>query len=490
MEWLTEYFGAFSTFLNWRTIADVVLLTGLVFFLLRSISLLGTTKIFYGLLAALLLFLVAKALGLKGMNWVFANFAHVALLGAIIVFQPEIRRLLERAGSYGSNPRGRVKGDLASMKITEVAFSLAEKRWGALFVLPGKESIQPWISNGVVANASVSEALVMSLFDPHSPGHDGAAIIEGGKISHFSVRLPLSESGKLSNHYGTRHHAAMGLSEVTDAMVVAVSEERGRVSIFCQGEMTRVNDAAEAVSLIRKHLDTVAAFGFPTTGHERFGGRWAQIVVSFLVAVLFCTTVMVSQAEIREKVFSVPVEYLTSREAVLGGGKVSEVRLHLKGPKSELDLLSPSDLAVRMDLTRAGPGKADVIITGDNLRLPRGISLLDVEPEFLSLTLYGIREKEALVDPQFVGSLPEGLILESFKVTPLRVKVLSSDGELDEGEPHVTTTPVYLSGIRGNTRILCKIIAPPSIQPVQKSWPDAEVEIRVSGAGEEPPQRP
>jgi YbbR domain-containing protein len=320
----------------------------------------------------------------------------------------------------------------------------------------------------------------MSLFDPHSPGHDGAVIIESGVISQFGVRLPLSKSGQLSNNYGTRHHAAMGLSEVTDALVLLVSEERKRVSLFLAGKMIRVKDKSGILTVIRKHLEEVSVFGFRTPSKSGFSSHAAEIVLSFLGAILFCATVVVSQAEIREKAFSVPVEYLTSEDTALGGEKVSEVMVHLKGPKSELDLLGPSDLSVRIDLKKTGPGIADVMITDENVKLPRGISLLDVQPDSLKLAVLLIQEKEAIVDPQLVGSLPQGLKLVSIRVVPGKVKVLSPEGEPGEEEPYVTTTPIYLDGIKRDTKILCKIVASPSIQPVKKTWPDAEVEIVVS----------
>ena len=114
------------------------------------------------------------------------------------------------------------------------------------------------------------------------------------------------------------------------------------------------------------------------------------------------------------------------------------------------------------------------------MRLPRGISLLDVQPDSLELSLRPIQEKEVVIAPQLVGSLPKGWKLKSVKVIPERLKVLSPEGEPGEKAPHLTTTPIYLDGIKGNTKILCKIVAPPSIQPVQKTWPDAEVEILVS----------
>jgi DNA integrity scanning protein DisA with diadenylate cyclase activity len=115
--------------------------------------------------------------------------------------------------------------------IADALYRLAEERHGAIIVLPGKEPIQEWLAGGFVLDAEPSFPLLMSIFDPHSPGHDGALIVEKGRLSQFGVRLPISDTNKLPAVFGTRHHAAMGLSEKSDAMVLVVSEERGAVSL-------------------------------------------------------------------------------------------------------------------------------------------------------------------------------------------------------------------------------------------------------------------
>jgi len=199
-----------------------------LFFLYRTLLRLGTWKILAGILIALVVFATASLLDLRGIEWIYSNLSQVALIALIVIFQPELRKIFERAASLRRSEIGKGASDLTFM-VSDAMFALAQQRRGAILVLPGKEPLGEWLSGGLALNADPSLPLIMSIFDPNSPGHDGAIIIENGKLTRFGVRLPVSKTDNLPVEFGTRHHAAMGLSEVSDALVV-VSEERGSIS--------------------------------------------------------------------------------------------------------------------------------------------------------------------------------------------------------------------------------------------------------------------
>ena len=187
-----------------------------------------------------------------------------------------------------------------------------------------------------------------------------------------------------------------------------------------------------------------------------------------------------SQKEILEKVITVPVEYIASSpNLTLVGEKAEEVRLHLSGSKSALDSVNPSYLSVKIDLSKAQPGKQSFIITRDNIHLPKEIQLLDVVPSSFELTLSEIVEKELDIKPQLVGKLPSGLKIRSLRVKPEKVKVFSPDSDEMEKLISLTTTPIYLNNIYENSTIYCKIVALPAVQPKEKRWPDIVVTITV-----------
>ena len=182
----------------------------------------------------------------------------------------------------------------------------------------------------------------------------------------------------------------------------------------------------------------------------------------------------------RERSLSVPIEYVASpAELALVGDKPAEVKLHLAGPKSDLDSMNPSQLSVKVDLSEAKPGKQTFVVAESDVKLPKRVRLLDAEPSSFELSLLEILQKEFVVKPQLVGKLPGSLKLVSIEVRPQKVRGFAPVAQGEEEDFTVMTTPVYLESIKENTRLFCKIIAPPSIQPTDKRWPDVEIVIRV-----------
>jgi len=475
LQWLT-----IKEMLNWRVSLDILLIATIIYFIYFTLRTLRTWKVVSGLIVAFVLFLAARIIGLQGINYIFSNFSHVALLAMIIVFQPEIRRIFERAASLRRN-EAMGKGSPLSTQLRDTIFTLAQQKCGALFVFPGRDSIQPWTSEGIALEARPSPALILSLFDHNSPGHDGAMVIRNGRVASFGVRLPVSKTAVLPEGYGTRHNAALGLAEVTDALVIVVSEERGSISTFRNGKMEIVIHKAQIDTAIKAHWEESSSYPIQMqrAGRQRWG-LFSQVAVSLLLAFLFWSTVVVTQTQVLERGFTVPVEYTATGEKVaLVGNKPTEVKLHMAGPRSALDNLDLAQLAVKIDLSKAGPGRQTVVVTEENIRLPRGLRLLDVIPPAIDLTLKALEEREVGIKPQLVGQLPEGLRLAGVVIAPKMIRVLAPQGELNRKESGLKTTPIYLEDIRETTQLLLKVVAPPGIQPVDRKWPDVLVEVEV-----------
>jgi len=228
----------FTELSDWRVLLDIVVFAAFFYTIYRTLRASGTWKIAVALSLAAVTSMVASFLELRGVEWLFSNLSQVAVIALLIIFQPEVRRFLEHSIVFGRNSIKGESGDLGVL-LDEALFDLASRKWGALIVLPGKDPLKQWLTEGVLLDAHPSHSLLLSIFDPDSPGHDGAVIIDNGRVKSFGVRLPLSASNKLPKKYGTRHHAALGLAEKTDAVVLAVSEERGVVSVFQDG---RINE--------------------------------------------------------------------------------------------------------------------------------------------------------------------------------------------------------------------------------------------------------
>jgi diadenylate cyclase len=479
MESFSVYKSVFVALFTWRAALDLLLIAALLYFLYITFIRLGTWKILLGIFTAMVFLVVAEFLDLTGVKWIYSNLSHVAVIGLIVIFQPELRKVFERAMSLRRNEIGESGSRLPEM-ISEAVFDLSMQKRGAIIVFPGKEPIEEWQKGGYNLNADPSFPLIMSIFDPHSPGHDGSLIIMNGKLVRYGVRLPISQSNRLPGHLGTRHHAALGLSEVSDALVLVVSEERGTINLFYQGKVSPISTREEVVSAILSHWRNTASYLLDPSKIRKKRISVPQLIASLAVSAFFWSTLHIAGIEIIEKVLTVPVEYIaTPHDIVLVGEKPSEVKLHLAGPKPDLDSLVPSQSIVKIDLSKAKAGKQTFIITQEDVKLPKRVQLLDVDPSTLNLTLVGIVEQAVPIRPQLVGELPDGIILKSINVTPTEIRVLSPSPAGQKSAAVVTTTPIYLESIKQTTTILCKIIAAPSLRPVEQRWPDVQVVIKV-----------
>jgi uncharacterized protein (TIGR00159 family) len=474
--------------ITWRTVLDIVLIAAVLFFLYRTLIRLGTWKIMTGMLIAAVVFILSNYLDLKGIEWIYQNVSHVAVISLVVIFQPELRKIFERTATMRRN-KNLAYDEAFSKLIAESMWDMAAKRIGAIIVIPGRELVKPWLDGGYPIDAVPSYPLILSLFDPHSPGHDGALIVRRGKLSEFGVRLPVSKSGKLPEHYGTRHQAAMGLCERCDALVLVASEERGTVSVFYNGDISVMSDKDMVLDAIctqcnsdgsGSHLDMKPAHTGRKIVMEGLG--------ALMVALVFWLTMIYSQSEILEKIITVPIEYTaTAENMVMIGEKLKDIRVHLTGSKSDLSALTPSDLSVKIDLAKSAEGKQTFPINEDNIHLPKGLRLIDVEPTAIDVTMAKLILTEVVIEPQLVGRLPDGFELVSVRTVPETISALFPSGEDEKTQGRVTTTPVYLGNIRESTTLFCKIVAPPSAQSLEKRWPDVSVIVTVSGMPAESP---
>jgi len=466
--------------LSWRSIIDIILIAILLFFLYRTVIRLGTWKIVAGILIAYAVFFLASLLNLKGIEWIYGTVSQVAVIGLIVLFQPELRKLFERAASMRRVEGGEIQTVLPGL-IADALFLLANQKRGAIVVIPGREPISEWTHGGQDLDAEPSLPIIASIFDPHSPGHDGALIIENGRLTHFGVRLPVSESTILPEFYGTRHHAAMGLSERSDSLIIVVSEERGQVSLFHHGTFTPLDSGDEIEKAIVSHWHETSTYAFDVRRGVLQGPATVQFIASLMLALIFWINLVAIKSEIIDKYLTIPVYYSAlPPDLVLLGNKMDQVRIHIAGEASDLNMLSPNQFKVTLDLSKAHEGDQTLPISGENINLNKGIQLIEIEPSSVQLTLANIVEQYLPVIPQLVGKLPADLTIQQITVIPAKILVRMPATLIKDDGVQITTTPVYLDGIRETTTLFGKIIAPPEVAPVIKSWPDVKIIVRLS----------
>lgn len=224
---------------------DIVATSVLVYYLLLLIRGTRAVQILTGVLVLVALVGIANLLHLLLLGTILQWIALGAAVSLPIIFQPELRRALEQLGrggffrtheTDGSAARGE---DHAMVLLAKVAFLLSRSKLGALIVIEQQTGLKEFIESGTTLNAALSAELLLALFVPRSPLHDGAVIVRENVVEAAGCFLPLAEQSLAERHLGTRHRAALGLSEQTDAVVIVVSEESGAISVAREGKLTR-----------------------------------------------------------------------------------------------------------------------------------------------------------------------------------------------------------------------------------------------------------
>jgi diadenylate cyclase len=224
-------------------VIDILIVAGGIYYMLVWLQGSRAIALIRGLVVITLLYLCAKLFGLTTINWILDKLGPIILVVIIIVFQPELRRALERLGRerilvrLGFVDTGR--GSWFVRHIVRGAEQLSETKTGALIVIEKNTGLSEFLESGVKLDAVISSDLLMSIFSPKNPLHDGAVIIQGDRIAAASCLLPLSDTRLLDRRLGTRHRAAVGMSEQTDAVVIVVSEKTGIISIAQNGLLSR-----------------------------------------------------------------------------------------------------------------------------------------------------------------------------------------------------------------------------------------------------------
>lgn len=229
--------------IRWLDLLDLLIVTVILYYVLLWFQGTRAVPLIRGIILLFFIYVAGHFFGLHTINWLFDKFAAAVAVMLVILFQPELRRTLERFG------RGKLLGSLIFAPashgslyvrhIVRAAEQLAEGKIGGLIVVEKSTGLSEYLESGIRLDAWLSAELLISIFNPRSPLHDGAVIVQGDRVIAASCLLPISDSRLLDKRLGTRHRAAVGISELTDALVVVVSEKTGVISLAENGFLTR-----------------------------------------------------------------------------------------------------------------------------------------------------------------------------------------------------------------------------------------------------------
>ena len=241
---------------------DIILVAALFFGLYRLLKGTSAMSIFIGIVAIFLIWQLVKYLQMEMLTAILGAFVSVGFIALIIIFQPEIRRFLFTIGAQAQEGKlaqkfyflkVRSNVDLNIDALTKACINMSEIKQGALILLTRKNNLDDIVSTGVVVNADISNPLIENIFFKNSPLHDGAMIIRHNRITAARCILPVSNKTNIPGHYGLRHRAAIGVTEVNDCIALVVSEETGTISMVTGGEIRTIKPL-ELKEMIEKEL--------------------------------------------------------------------------------------------------------------------------------------------------------------------------------------------------------------------------------------------
>src|SRR5574341_10214 len=241
------------TQLRWQDALDIGIIAFVVYRLIHMIRGTRAMQMIIGLVVLLLTYVGSQMLGLFTLNWMLDNFLGSIILVVIVIFQSDIRRALTQVGAtplFGGADR--IERGQVLEEVAKAVVALASRRVGALIVLEREVGLNEYIEVGTRLDARVTRELLESVFMPHSPMHDGALVIQKGRATAARCFLPLSVDPNLSRALGTRHRAAVGLTEETDAVAIVISEEQGSISLVAEGKVTQDLDGPQMRSSLER----------------------------------------------------------------------------------------------------------------------------------------------------------------------------------------------------------------------------------------------
>ena len=246
----------FTTQISIGDIFDILIVSVIIYMLLRVTKRTKAQQVIKGLGILLIMAVISSWLSLSVINWIFSTILQWMLLIVVIIFQPELRQLLEQLGRGGriskkeSKSQSNEDADRVVQEIIKTAQNLSRRKVGALIVLQQNSSLEDIVETGTKIDSDISSMLLENIFEPNTPLHDGAVIISNKRIVAAGCFLPLSENMLIDKKLGTRHRAALGVTERTDAIALVVSEETGVISYAKGGNIHRYIDSRSLRELL------------------------------------------------------------------------------------------------------------------------------------------------------------------------------------------------------------------------------------------------
>lgn len=233
-----------------RNVIDILLVAFIFYLVYRFLANTRAIQLLKGVMVIIAVAILAKFLRFDTLDWLITNIASSVVIAVIILFQPELRRLITQFGQRSWIATDAGKEPFHLDELVNALVSMSDERVGSLIVIERNTGLRSYAETGVTVNADISEEIIRTIFYPMTPLHDGAIIIQEGRITAAACYLPLSDSKQLKKQHGARHRAALGMAEETDALVLLTSEETGNIAIMVNGRMFSKIKVADLKNMI------------------------------------------------------------------------------------------------------------------------------------------------------------------------------------------------------------------------------------------------
>ncbi|GEN46407.1 hypothetical protein AHA02nite_21830 [Alkalibacillus haloalkaliphilus] len=440
-----------------RIVVDIALVWFVIYKLFSVIRGTKAVQLLKGIFVVLGIWFFSSILELKTVQWLVYQAITWGFLAVIILFQPEIRRALEQLGRgsfFARNTQSEEKAIHETIDaIVKSCNYMSKRRIGALITIERETGMSEYVETGVDVHGKLTSELLTNIFIPNAPLHDGAVIIKADEIVAAACYLPLSESPFISKELGTRHRAAMGVSEVTDALTLIVSEETGNISATKNGELHRKLDEEDLRKLLMKELNpaegTSASKSWSWRGSEMdnwIKSPWFTRIVSLFLAILLYTTVAIDEANTSrsndiflptgssdvETMENVPLQVDLEEDDYVVRGVPDTVNVTVEGPRSVItQTVRQRNFDVFIDLNDLGPGQheVDVLHAGISSQLS-----VYIEPRTVDITIEERSTVSFPVEVDFFGHDELGetdAFASEPVVAPEEVDITGSSAEVD-----------------------------------------------------------
>jgi uncharacterized protein (TIGR00159 family) len=377
------------TSFRWQDILDIIIITFIFYRLYLWLRRKRALRMIIAILALPFFYLLAQWFDLPLTVWGFKNLWAIILFVVIVIFQQEIRAALASI-TLPTFLLGKSETEKLTSKdldrIVEAAYKMGEKRIGGLIVLQRRDDLDEFVHGKTRLDSEISEDLLISVFNPLSPLHDGAVIIQGGRIQYATALLPVSQSPVVPKDWGTRHRAGIGITEVADAECIIISEERGEVLFAHQGKAKGTRDEED----LKNNLSQLSAL----PREARWKKDWYRVLADdlprkllflLLVCVLWVFVVGIRQGEMT---YDIPIEYYSVPQHLgMTGDPPREINVRLRGSQRFLSSLTPDQVRVQVDLSRAHAGNNQVSLSESDMSVPSGITVTHFYPRRITVQL-------------------------------------------------------------------------------------------------------